>query len=82
MNIKETLKEWAIKFGCFFILIAWFMNLVGTTAYIFWASNLLQKLGEIDSGFGLFGYLNLVVSALVFPQVKRAFQTLTGKTLE
>lgn len=78
MNIKETLKEWAIKFGCFFILIAWFMNLVGTTAYIFWASHLLKELGEIDSGFGLFGWLNLVVSILVFPTIRKVFKTLTG----
>ena len=78
MNIKETLKEWATKFGCFFILIAWFMNLVGTTAYIFWASNVLKELGEIESGFGLFGWLNLVVSILVFPTIRKAFKSLTG----
>ena len=80
MNIKETLKEWAIKFGCFFFLIAWFMNLVGTTAYIFWASTVLQELGEIESGFGLFGFLNLILSACFFPQVRKVFKTLIGKT--
>lgn len=80
MNVKETFKEWATKFSCFFILIAWFMNLVGTTAYIFWASTVLQELGEIDSGFGLFGFLNLLMSAWLFPNIRRVFKTLIGKT--
>ena len=66
-----------MKFLSFFILIIWFMNLVGTTGYIIWASSKLTELGE-SSGFWYFGILNVVVSFLAFPAIKKFYTNLVS----
>ena len=73
MKIEKTLT----KFLSFFILIVWFMNLVGTTGYIIWASSKLVELGE-SSGFWYFGILNVVVSSLAFPAIKKFYTNLVS----
>ena len=73
MNIEKTIT----KFSSFFILIIWFMNLVGTTGYIVWASSKLVELGE-SSGFWYFGILNVVVSFLAFPAIKKFYTNLVS----
>lgn len=67
----EKFKAFAKTILSFFFLIVWFMNLVGTTSYIFWASNTLVELGE--SGFSVFGVINLIISLSAFPMVKKCY---------
>lgn len=73
MNFEKTL----MKFLSFLIMIIWFMNLVGTTGYIIWASGKLVELGE-SSGFWYFGILNVVVSFLAFPAIKKFYTNLVS----
>lgn len=58
------------------MLIIWFMNLVGTTSYIFWASSTMVDAGIIQDGFKLFGVLNILASAMAYPAVKRGWDLL------
>lgn len=78
-NNKSSNQSWKGLLG-FFILIVWFMNLVGTTAYIFWASNQMVNAGMIESGFKLFGVLNILASAMAFPAVQKGYRLVTGKS--
>lgn len=68
----EKFKAFAKNILSFFFLIIWFMNLVGTTGYLFWASNTLVELVEYP-GFGVFGVINLIVSLSAFPMVKKCY---------
>lgn len=74
MNIKRIL----LKFLSFFTIIIWFMNLVGTTGYIIWASSKLEELVE-SSGFWYFGIFNIIVSFMAFPIIKKAYNNLVSE---
>lgn len=73
----EKFKALAKTFLSLLFLVVWVMNLVGTTGYIFWASNKLIELGE-SAGFNLFGVLNLIVSLSAFPLVKKCYMHLVS----
>ena len=68
----EKFKAFAKTLLSFFFLIVWFMNLVRTTGYIFWASNTLVELGK-SSGFSVFVVINLIISLSAFPMVKKCY---------
>ena len=52
------------------------MNLIGGTAYHFWASKTLLDAEIIHSGFGIYGVFNILVSAMAFPLVLWAWHLL------
>lgn len=57
-------------------LFVWVVNLLGGTAYHFWASKTLLDAEIIHSGFGIYGVFNILVSAMAFPLVLWAWHLL------
>lgn len=68
-KIKDFLENSGFlgRIAAFLILLVWAMNLIGGTAYHFWASKTLLDAEIIHSGFGIYGIFNLLVSAMAFP---------------
>jgi len=77
-KIKDKLEHSGIlgRIAAFLILVVWAFNLIGGTAYHFWASKTLLDAGIIHSGFGIYGIFNLLVSAMAFPLVLWAWRLL------
>ena len=77
-KIKEKLENSGIlgRIAAFLILLVWAMNLIGGTAYHFWASKTLLDAEIIHSGFGIYGVFNILVSAMAFPLVLWAWHLL------
>lgn len=77
-KIKEKLENSGIlgRIAAFLILLVWAMNLIGGTAYHFWASKTLLDAEIIHSGFGIYGVFNILVSAMAFPLVLCAWHLL------
>ncbi len=77
-KIKDKLENSGIlgRIAAFLLLLVWAMNLIGGTAYHFWASKTLLDAEIIHSGFGIYGILNLLVSAMAFPIVLWAWELL------
>ncbi len=77
-KIKDKLENSGIlgRIAAFLILLVWAMNLIGGTAYHFWASKTLLDAEIIHSGFGIYGVFNILVSAMAFPLVLWAWHLL------
>ena len=77
-KIKDKLEHSGIlgRIAAFLILVVWAVNLIGGTAYHFWASKTLLDADIIHSGFGIYGIFNLLVSAMAFPLVLWAWRLL------
>ena len=77
-KIKDYLENSGVvgRIVAFLILVVWCVNLIGGTAYHFWASKTLLEAEIIHSGFGIFGIFNLLVSAMAFPIVLWAWNLL------
>ncbi len=60
-------------------IFVWVVNLLGGTISHFWASSVLYNLGAIESGFGQYGFFNIIVSCLALPVVFWAWDLLVGK---
>lgn len=78
-KIKDYLENGGILgwIAAFLFLFVWVVNLIGGTASHLWAGHRLVEAGIIQSGFGLFAILNIIVSAAVFPLVVKAWKLLT-----
>jgi len=65
-----------VKVLSFIGLFIWVVNLIGGTAYHFWASKTLVDAGIIKTGFGIYGIFNILVSAAAFPLVLKAWNVI------